>query len=458
MKHSRNSTQRKAFAIPNIKFEQQQLTSFAGLVILQPFLAAMDFKARLTRCFRQVRAGKVYGRATVFLQLVLHLMLGYRDLRDSHHYRDDPMVKRLLGLKRLPDASTLSRILKDVTARNVGQVRQLLRRLQLDRLRQLAPARITLDFDGSVQSTSGRAEGTAVGFNKKKKGNRSYYPLFCTIAQTGQVFDFLHRSGNVHDSRGAREFIAACTNEIREVLPQVIVEVRADSAFFSDDLVTLLRDHRVEFTLSVPFERFVELKGLIENRKRWRTVDAEGSFFEMNWRPKSWTRSYRFVFIRQRVARRRKGPVQLDLFVPYEEGFEFKVIITNKTVGAGRVLRFHEGRGAQEGIFGELKTHCAMGHVPVRRCLGNQMYLLAGLFAHNLVRELQMQTESRSRGTTDKRTALWLFEQVDTIRHTLFRRAGRLTWPHGKITLTISGAGAVKTKLLAMLNRLRPAA
>ena len=133
--------------------------------------------------------------------------------------------------------------------------------------------------------------------------------------------------------------------------------------------------------------------------------DADRSIFESHWRPKSWTRSFRFVFIRKCVARQRKGPVQLDLFVPHEEGFEFKVIITNKHVGAGRVLRFHEGRGSQEGIFGELKTHCAMGHVPVRRRLGNQMYLLAGLFAHNLIRELQMRTEERSRGTTDNRAA-----------------------------------------------------
>ncbi len=48
----------------------------------------------------------------------------------------------------------------------------------LDRLASLSLPRITLDFDGSVQSTKRRAEGTAVGFNKKKKGARSYYPLF----------------------------------------------------------------------------------------------------------------------------------------------------------------------------------------------------------------------------------------------------------------------------------------
>ena len=92
MKHSRKSVARKAHAIPRLRFEHQRLTSFAGLVLWQSFLAAIDFKACVTRCFRHVRAGKVYGRATVFLQLIVHLLLGYRDLRESGYYRDDPMV------------------------------------------------------------------------------------------------------------------------------------------------------------------------------------------------------------------------------------------------------------------------------------------------------------------------------------------------------------------------------
>ena len=55
------------------------------------------------------------------------------------------------------------------------------------------------------------AEGTAIGFNKKKKkGARSYYPLFCTVAQTAQILDLHHRPGNVHDSNGAKPFMAAC--------------------------------------------------------------------------------------------------------------------------------------------------------------------------------------------------------------------------------------------------------
>jgi len=48
MKHSRKSIERKAHTVPNIKFEQQQLISFAGLVLLQPFLAGIEFKVIIT--------------------------------------------------------------------------------------------------------------------------------------------------------------------------------------------------------------------------------------------------------------------------------------------------------------------------------------------------------------------------------------------------------------------------
>jgi len=458
MKHSRRSVKRKAVAVPNVKFEQQRLTSWAGVVLLQVFFASIGFRDALARCFSRLRAGKVYARSTLFFQLVIHLLLGFRNLRESAYYRDDPMVKRILGLRRLPDPSTLSRMLKEVDEQTVRQLQRYLTKRVLNELRRLGLRRVTLDFDGSVQSTSRHAEGTAVGYNKKKKGARSYYPLFCTVAQTAQVLDFLHRSGNVHDSRGAREFIAACIASVREALPGVIIEVRADSAFFSDELVSMLHEKRVEFTLSVPFERFVELKGMIESRKRWEQLDDQCSYFERFWHPKSWTQTYRFVFIRKRVPLQRKGPLQLDLFIPCEEGYEFKAIITNKSVQADTVLRFHNGRGAQEGIFGELKTHCAMGHVPVRRRLGNQIYLLAGLFAHNLVHELQMRTEAPTRQTTDGRAPLWEFKSIDTFRKTLLQRAGRLTRPNGRLTLVISAGHTVRLAMVAILDRLRNAA
>lgn len=455
MKCSRSAVRKKAHALPELRFENARLTSFAGLVLFQKFFAALDLKARVSRCFRHVNGGKVFDRGIVFVQLIVHLLLGYRELQECRYYRDDPLVQRLLGLKRLPDVATLSRMLKQTDPKSVARLRRVLREMVLERLVELAPARITLDFDGSVQSTRRRAQGSAVGFNKKKKGARSYYPLFCTVAQITEVLDVLHRPGNVHDSNGAKAFMLACIEAVRAAVPGATIEVRMDSAFFSDELVMALSQRGVEFTISVPFERFVELKGMIERRRRWRRLDGETGYFESSWKPRCWERRFRFLFIRTRAKKQQKGPIQLDLFEPYEYGYEFKVIVSNKTVRAKRVVVFHEGRGSQEGILGELKSHCHLDYVPVRTLCGNQTYLLAGLFAYNLTRELQMQTTERCRHTTAGRASLWVFEKVDTLRKTLIQRAGRLTRPHGALRLTISANDWMKQRLLETLQAIQ---
>ncbi len=458
MKSSKTATHRKTRRIPEIKFEDQRLTSFAGLVVYQSLFSRIGLKQQLARCFRHLTVSPIFGHGVIVLLLIVHLLLGYRRLQDMRYYQDDPMVRRLLGLERLPDVATVSRTLANLDDGSVANLRRLSRQRVLNQLSRLGLARITLDFDGSVLSTGRFAEGTAVGFNRKKKGQRSYYPLFCTIAQTGQVLDVWHRPGNVHDSNGAKAFILACVREIQAILPHCIIEARMDSAFFSDDIVSMLDTEGVEFTISVPFERFSALKALIENRKRWRRLNGQWSFFETNWKPSSWNDRYRFVFVRSQNRQQAKGAIQLDLFIPYEYGYDFKVIVTNKGLSAKKALTFHNGRGAQEGVFAELKSQTQMDYVPTRRKAGNQVYLLSAVLAHNLNREMQMHCYAQERNTNEKRAPLWRFEQLGTVRRKLIQRAGRLTKPQGKLTLTMSANPTVKSELLHYLEVLKQAA
>ena len=459
MKFSRNMINSRVHKIPEIRFEDQKLTSFAGLVVIQSLFTRVRLKEGLRTCFDHVKASPIFGYHVIVMILMVHLILGYRRLRDMDYYRDDPMVKRLLGLNRLPDVATVSRVLATVDREAIDKVRQLCRAMVIERIRAFHLWRLTLDFDGSVcWTTSQHTEGTAVGYNRKKKGARSYYPLFCTLAQTGQVFDVWHRPGNVHDSNGAQAFIRACIEMLREALPWVRIEVRTDGAFFSDEMVSMLDGLKVEFSVSVPFERFPELKGKIEERKRWGQINTTWSYFETDWKPKCWSDRYRFIFFRQTCPEIYKGPIQLDLFIPREYGYTFKVMVTNKPVWAKRVMAFHHGRGSQEGYFAELKSQCQMGYIPVRRLYGNQLYLMAGILAHNVIRELQMIAKPPERGTTEKRSTLWIFEQLATFRDRLLQRAGRLTDPQKKLTLTMSANEAVQKDLLHFLEVLKEAA
>ena len=458
MKSSKAEIQARFHKIPVMRFEDQKLTSFCGLLIFQLLFHRMQLKERLGKCFSHQKVSPIFGRHLVVLLLVIHLLIGFRRLREVDYYRDDPLVLRLMGLRRLPDVSTISRSLYQMDQKSVDKVRGLSRALVQEGLCRERFPRLTLDFDGSVQSTKGHAEGTAVGFNPGHKGARSYYPLFCTVAQTGQIYDVYHRPGNVHDSNGADQFMMDCFEGARAALPNTRFESRMDAAFFSETILDVLDYYGVEFTASVPFERFAELKAMVEQRKRWRRIDREWSYFEDHWKPKSWDTRYRFLFIRKSVKRLQKGPLQLHLFEPRDYGFDYKVLVTNKGESAKNVILFHNGRGSQEAIFGDAKTDAGLNVIPSRCLEGNQLYTLCAMMAHNLSREIQMLAAPRAVRSRPKRPAAWTFERLDTLRHRIIQRAGRLTRPRGELTLTMSANQAVRKDLLHFLDILQKAA
>ena len=458
MKSSKTEIEAKYHKIPAIRFEDQKLTSFSGLLIFQILFRQLRLRERLKKCFEHMKVSPIFGRHLVVLLVIVHLLLGFRRLREVDYYRDDPLVLRLMGLRRLPNVSTISRALSQMETEGVGKVRDLSRSMVLEGLKRDALYRLTFDFDGSVQSTQGHAEGTAVGFNKVKKGARSYYPLFCTVAQSGQFFDFLHRPGNVHDSNGADEFMMQCFQKAKAALPNTVFESRMDSAFFNQSVLSSLSSVHVKFTATVPFERFAELKSMVEDRIRWRPIDRQWSYFETQWKPKSWDTSYRFLFIRNKVKTKRKGPLQLHLFEPRDLHFDYKVIVTNKTQSAKNMVLFHNGRGSQEKIFGEAKSNAALDALPSRRLAGNQMFTLCAMMAHNLSREIQMLASPPAPRSLPKRPAQWAFLKLDTLRHRIIQRAGRLIRPSGELTLTMSANQAVQQDLLHFLDVLRKAA
>jgi len=458
VKSSKAEILAKYYKIPVIHFEDQRLTSFSGLLIFQVLFRQLQLKKRLNKCFNKKKVSPIFGRHLVVMLLIVHLLIGFRRLRELDYYRDDPLVLRLMGLRKLPDVSTISRALSQMDQEDVEQVRVLSRSLVVESLKRQNLSRLTFDFDGSVQSTRGHAEGTAVGYNKNHKGARSYYPLFATVAQTGQLFDLYHRPGNVHDSNGADQFIIQCFKHASEALKATLFESRVDAAFFNEKILNILDHRHVKFTASVPFERFAQLKSIIEQRKRWRMIDRDWSYFEAQWKPKSWQTAFRFLFIRKRVKQQYKGPLQLHLFEPRDYRFDYKVIVTNKTESAKSVVLFHNGRGSQEAIFGDAKTDAGLNVIPSRRLAGNQLFTLCAMMAHNLSREIQMLAYPPVQRALPKRPAAWSFERLDTLRHRFIQRAGRLTKPKGELTLTMSANPAVRKDLLHFLDVLQKAA
>ena len=110
-----------------IRFEDQQLTSYSGLLIFQLLFRRINLKNRLKKCFALLTVSPILGRHLIVMLIVIHLLIGFRRLREVDYYRDDPIVLRLTGLRKLPDVSTISRALSQMEKDGVENVRKLSR-------------------------------------------------------------------------------------------------------------------------------------------------------------------------------------------------------------------------------------------------------------------------------------------------------------------------------------------
>ena len=65
MKSSRTEIQSRVHGVPELRFDDQRMTSFGGLVVFHLLFKQLDLKARLRRAFGEVDRARSFGLGTV---------------------------------------------------------------------------------------------------------------------------------------------------------------------------------------------------------------------------------------------------------------------------------------------------------------------------------------------------------------------------------------------------------
>jgi hypothetical protein len=78
VKSSKAQIHAKYHKIPAIRFEDQKLTSFSGLLIFQTLFSRMNLKNRLKKCFSHQKVSPIFGHHLVVLLLIVHLLVSFR--------------------------------------------------------------------------------------------------------------------------------------------------------------------------------------------------------------------------------------------------------------------------------------------------------------------------------------------------------------------------------------------
>jgi hypothetical protein len=239
---------------------------------------------------------------------------------------------------------------------------------------------ITLDLDSHVTTVYGNQQRAGLGYNPKKKGRKSYHPLLCFLGETRDYLGGLFRSGKHHTSYHAVKFLKA----LRKRLPRHIeqIRLRADSGFFSGEMIRYLMKEHIEFYMVVPMQPWVQKK--IKHLKEWKGVGwgictGECEYvFEKD-------ASLRMVVVRQRVKKGNTPRKQLKLLHTDDVIYDYQVILTNSDKEPEQVWRFYNERASCENFIKEGIYGFGLDNVISHSYAGNYAWFELLMLAYNLM-------------------------------------------------------------------------
>ena len=431
-----------------VEFGSERLTSHAGLELFRRYLRQRKVAAHLADSERRLPRRGDLRFVPLVLLVVAMLLVGGRRLRHVEFLGDDPLVRRISGLRRVPSRRTLARRLGALRKVDLDEIDRLILLTAADSIGGHGVPRLTIDIDGSVLTTGLTVTGAVRGYNPHHRKNPSYYPITATVAQTGHVLSHRNRPGNVHDSHRAGDFLKATVTRLRETLASpALIEVRADSAFFQRDFLESCDRLVVEYALKVPMWHYLNLRGLVRSvdQKLWQTVSraaqVEGVFLRLD--VPFWNRGEHIAIYRTRRTHKPVKGTQLDLFNPDDGYWEYSVVATNKDLGLLALWHFINGHGVHEKTLAELKSGFAYDQIPTRDWQANTAWQKLNLLAHNINVGFQVDLLQRPRARTAKRTASFAVSSIRTVRFEWLNRAARLLAPSGSHTLRLASNPAV---------------
>jgi hypothetical protein len=226
----------------DVAFDDANLVADAGLVPLIALAEQAGLPELIGEHVSIVGAANSAGANPVakVMSLVAGMAAGADSIVDVDRLRQTGNQLLFAGT-RAP--STVGTFLRAFTHGHVQQLNRVLREslVQLAQRVDLLPGAdqvVFVDLDSTHRQVYGYAkQGAAVG---RHKGKKTLHPLFATVSTPiarPVVAGIRLRRGKSADVRGAARFLAETLAVVRQIAPTATIVVRADSKFYSADVV-----------------------------------------------------------------------------------------------------------------------------------------------------------------------------------------------------------------------------
>ena len=373
-----------------LNFDAGEVTSGAGVVLLERTDRRLRLLSRFASCFRDHRDPRRIEHTVQQLvsQRVFGLCLGYEDITDHDHIGKDPLLaaacgKRSGALATHPTLSRLERTQLGATSQTryakiemiQEDVDDLLAEVFVEEMGSEDPGLIVLDIDHSDVPLHGQQEGR---FFHGYYGHYCYLPLYVFCGD--HLLLARLQTADVNATRDVVTELGAIVSRLRRKWPRVKILVRGDAGFCREDLMVwceaaghfyllgLARNKRLQEHIADALEEVAAAHA--------KSGQAERVFRDFDWTTKtSWSRERRVVAKAEHLVGGKSNP-------------RFVVTNLSRRSWSGKRLyeRLYCARGEAENrikeqqldLFGtRLSTQTLQGNA-VRMAMSAMAYVLTG--------------------------------------------------------------------------------
>ncbi len=420
-----------------ISFANQGLTHYGGLHLLQQFFQRIKLRSALSRTIRFQQLNNRFSVSDAILAVVYPIILGLGRIETNILLQQNGVFQYLASLPTYPNPTTLRRFLDRFGSRGLIAFQNLHDRFRNYFLIKPNPlSSIIFDLDTKVLTVYGQQQGAKVGFNPKKRGRPSYQPLLCFEGKTGDIWEGIYLSGDVHPAPHTIEILEKSVTKLPSGIREI--RVRADSAFYDHVIAEYLQDmpafYAIVARITKPIQRY--FAGL-----SYEEISPGLWLSEFEYKPWRWKTSQRFIVIRRLIPERPSW--QLSLFKMM--GYTYHVIVTNLSLKPVNLWRFYNQRATGEPIIRELLEAYTLGKIPTQDWASNQAYFHLVLFAYNLINWF-------------KRLCLpddWQQLNLQTIRNRLLLVPAQLLRAQGKPILSLPSSYPYSETFMNILKNIK---
>jgi hypothetical protein len=362
-------------------FDETNLTHFGGMWLIQRFCSKLKLKWLLQKYLPQNQLPGSYQSAELILALLFAIIMGLRRINKTEILQYNGAFLEMLGLTRFPDQSTLRRFLKRMSPQAIRTLVRL-----HDSLRgQLFPlprkrSSLTFDIDSVVIVIYGKAEKAVVGYNPKKRGRRSYHPLFCFEAHMQEFWHGTLRPGNAGTATGIIPFLQVCLAKTPPEMGRNRIRFRMDAGFYSRKVAEFLDAIGCGYVIVA--KEHAPLRAAML-RAKYKPLRNGWEVAEFTYQPLHWQQPHRYVAVRRPIPEDPHEAKQLQLFK--DKKYAYHVFVTNLSTTPWRTYLFYNDRAATEKNNRELLYDYHLGKIPTHSWTANVAFFQLLLFAANIV-------------------------------------------------------------------------